>query len=131
MAELKQKVNWQMILSMRSLAYTALGVFCAIFALKGFMIPNHFLDGGVIGISILAHEIFHVNISWFLIVFNIPFIIMGYKKNWGDFYHTGHHCHWFASHFYECVKHTNGNQRQNINCHFWWVFNGFKCWFCY
>ncbi len=72
--------HWQIILSIRALAYTALGVFCAIFALKGFMIPNHFLDGGVTGISILAHEIFHINISYFLIVFNIPFIIIGYKK---------------------------------------------------
>jgi len=44
------------------------------------MIPNHFLDGGIIGISILAHEIFHLNISWFLVVLNIPFVIMGYKK---------------------------------------------------
>lgn len=44
------------------------------------MIPNHFLDGGVIGISILAHEIYHLNISIFLIVLNIPFVIMGYKR---------------------------------------------------
>ena len=52
----------------------------AVIALKGFMIPNHFLDGGVTGISILAHEIFHVNISWVMIVLNIPFIYIGYKK---------------------------------------------------
>jgi uncharacterized membrane-anchored protein YitT (DUF2179 family) len=75
-----EKINWKTVLSFSSLAYTILGVFCAIFALKGFMIPNHFLDGGVTGISILAHEIFHINISLFLIIFNIPFIIMGYKK---------------------------------------------------
>ncbi|MFT5511989.1 MAG: uncharacterized membrane-anchored protein YitT (DUF2179 family) [Bacteroidia bacterium] len=80
MADIPEKINWKVILSFPALAYTSLGVFCAIFALKGFMIPNHFLDGGVTGISILAHEILHVNISWFLILFNIPFIIMGYKK---------------------------------------------------
>lgn len=80
MVNTQEKINWKSILSFPSLAYTSLGVFCAIFALKGFMIPNHFLDGGVTGISILAHEIFHINISWFLIVLNIPFVIMGYKK---------------------------------------------------
>ncbi|MFT5723007.1 MAG: uncharacterized membrane-anchored protein YitT (DUF2179 family) [Bacteroidia bacterium] len=75
-----QKINWKIVLSFPALAYTCLGVFCAILALKGFMIPNHFLDGGVTGISILAHEIFHINISWFLVILNIPFVIMGYKK---------------------------------------------------
>ena len=75
-----RKIDWKAILSLPSIGYTCLGVLCAIFALQGFMIPNHFLDGGIIGISILAHEIFHLNISWFLVVLNIPFVIMGYKK---------------------------------------------------
>jgi len=75
-----QKINWKSIFSLSSILYTILGVVLAVIALKGFMIPNHFLDGGVTGISILAHEIFHVNISWVMIVLNIPFIYIGYKK---------------------------------------------------
>ncbi len=75
-----QKINWKSIFSLSSVSYTILGVVLAVIALKGFMIPNHFLDGGVTGISILAHEIFHVNISWVMIVLNIPFIYIGYKK---------------------------------------------------
>jgi len=75
-----QKINWKSIFSFSSIIYTILGVVLAVRALKGFMIPNHFLDGGVTGISILAHEIFHVNISWVLIILNIPFIYIGYKK---------------------------------------------------
>jgi len=75
-----QKINWKSIFSFSSIIYTILGVVLAVIALKGFMIPNHFLDGGVTGISILAHEIFHVNISWVLIILNIPFIYIGYKK---------------------------------------------------
>jgi uncharacterized membrane-anchored protein YitT (DUF2179 family) len=75
-----QKINWKSIFSFSSIVYTILGVVLAVIALKGFMIPNHFLDGGVTGISILAHEIFHVNISWVMIVLNIPFIYIGYKK---------------------------------------------------
>lgn len=44
------------------------------------MIPNHFLDGGVTGISILVEEVFHIPFSISLILFNLPFIYLGYKK---------------------------------------------------
>ncbi|WP_204356560.1 YitT family protein [Arcticibacterium luteifluviistationis] len=44
------------------------------------MIPNHFIDGGVTGISILIHEIFHIDVSIPLLLINVPFIIIGYFK---------------------------------------------------
>jgi uncharacterized membrane-anchored protein YitT (DUF2179 family) len=44
------------------------------------MIPNHFLDGGVTGISILLEEVFHIPFSASLIIFNLPFLYLGYKK---------------------------------------------------
>ncbi len=74
------RIHWRSIFAPKALLYTILGVLCAVLALKGFMIPNHFLDGGITGISILAHEIFHVNISYVLLALNIPFVIMGYRK---------------------------------------------------
>ena len=43
------------------------------------MIPNRFLDGGVTGISILLHELYHVNISLLVILLNLIFIYLGYK----------------------------------------------------
>jgi len=52
----------------------------AVFAMKGFMIPNRFMDGGVTGISLLLHEAFRINISLLMIVFNLPFIFLGYQK---------------------------------------------------
>jgi uncharacterized membrane-anchored protein YitT (DUF2179 family) len=73
-------INWKAIFSLRAVFYTVLGVASELIALKGFMIPNHFLDGGVTGISILVHEITHLNIGIFLVVFNLPFIYMGYRK---------------------------------------------------
>jgi uncharacterized membrane-anchored protein YitT (DUF2179 family) len=48
--------------------------------MKGFMIPNRFLDGGMTGISILIHEIFHINISFLVIVLNSWFVYLGYKR---------------------------------------------------
>jgi uncharacterized membrane-anchored protein YitT (DUF2179 family) len=78
--DLNQKVNWKVIFSLPSIFYCILGVTLAVIALKGFMIPNHFLDGGMTGLSILAHEIFHIDISIALILFNLPFIYIGYKR---------------------------------------------------
>jgi len=73
------KIEWRSIFSIQSVLFTIIGVFSAIVAIKGFMIPNKFLDGGVTGLSILAHEVTHINISFFLVLFNLPFIILGYK----------------------------------------------------
>ncbi len=56
------------------------GIALALFALKGFMIPNHFLDGGVTGVSLFFHELFHIKLSLLLIIFNAPFIYLAYKK---------------------------------------------------
>lgn len=75
-----RRIDWKIVFSPHSIVYTFLGVLCAVVALKGFMIPNHFLDGGVTGISILIHEVFHINISLLLIVFNLPFVIIGWDK---------------------------------------------------
>lgn len=58
--------------------YLVLGVISASFALKSFLVPNHFLDGGVTGISLLLHEVYHWNLGVVLLVLNTPFIILAY-----------------------------------------------------
>jgi len=73
-------INWNTILNFKNLLQILLGSGLAVFAMKGFMIPNRFMDGGVTGISLLLHEITHINISIFVIVFNLPFIYLGYQK---------------------------------------------------
>ena len=57
--------------------YTTLGILFCGFALKSFLIPNQFFDGGVTGMSLLIHELYHINIAYVIILANIPFIIMG------------------------------------------------------
>jgi len=73
-------LNWESVWNLKNLAQIFVGVGMAVFAMKGFMIPNRFMDGGVTGISILLHEISHINISIFIFVFNLPFIYLGYKR---------------------------------------------------
>jgi uncharacterized membrane-anchored protein YitT (DUF2179 family) len=59
------------------IGYILTGILFAGFALKSFLVPNNFLDGGVTGVSLLFHEVYHISLSVLLIAVNIPFIIMG------------------------------------------------------
>jgi uncharacterized membrane-anchored protein YitT (DUF2179 family) len=65
--------------TIKTLISTIIGVCLGIFALKGFMIPNLFMDGGVTGISLLLHEIFHLNFSAVFLFINLIFCILAYK----------------------------------------------------
>ncbi|MCC8423459.1 YitT family protein [Mucilaginibacter sp. UR6-11] len=58
----------------------AVGIASAAFGLKGFLIPNEFIDGGVTGISLLISSITGWPISILILVINIPFIWLGYKR---------------------------------------------------
>ncbi len=57
-----------------------IGVGLAAFGLKGFLLPNGFIDGGVTGISLLANHITGVPVSLWLVLFNIPFIFLGIRQ---------------------------------------------------
>lgn len=57
--------------------YSLAGVLLAAYALKGFLVPNLFLGGGITGISILLKQVLHVNFSVILVLINLPFIILG------------------------------------------------------
>ncbi|WP_462222743.1 YitT family protein [Ferruginibacter sp.] len=74
------QVEWKQVWSFKNLLLISVGSGLAVLAMKGFMIPNKFMDGGITGISILLHEIFHINISFLVIILNILFIYLGYKR---------------------------------------------------
>jgi uncharacterized membrane-anchored protein YitT (DUF2179 family) len=59
------------------LGFSIAGVLLSAYALKGFLVPNLFLGGGITGISILLNQFFHVNFSIILIIANLPLIILG------------------------------------------------------
>jgi uncharacterized membrane-anchored protein YitT (DUF2179 family) len=48
--------------------------------LQFFLLPNHLLDGGVTGVSIIAAQLSGLPLGLFLIALNIPFVFLGYKK---------------------------------------------------
>lgn len=45
-----------------------------------FLIPNHIIDGGVTGISLLAQALTGVPFSVLIVVLNLPFFYLGYKR---------------------------------------------------
>jgi uncharacterized membrane-anchored protein YitT (DUF2179 family) len=56
----------------------AFGIVLASIGLKAFLLPNGFLDGGVTGIALLVRTFVDINLSYLLIIFSIPFLILGY-----------------------------------------------------
>jgi uncharacterized membrane-anchored protein YitT (DUF2179 family) len=67
----------KIVFAAQDIFYVLLGVVCMGFALKGFLVPNKFLDGGVTGVALLTHELYHYNLGVLLVLINLPFIIMG------------------------------------------------------
>jgi uncharacterized membrane-anchored protein YitT (DUF2179 family) len=55
------------------------GIFSASFGFKGFLLTNHFIDGGATGISLLISELTKIPLYILILCINIPFIILGYK----------------------------------------------------
>ncbi|MEN9381432.1 MAG: hypothetical protein RI940_313, partial [Bacteroidota bacterium] len=62
----------------RNAILIALGIFSAAFGFKGFLLPSHFIDGGVTGVSLLITEITKFPLSPLVIVINIPFVFLSY-----------------------------------------------------
>ena len=57
--------------------FIVIGVFSAGFGLKGFLLPNGFIDGGVTGVSLLLENLTTVPLEFLLIIVNLPFLILG------------------------------------------------------
>ncbi len=55
-----------------------LGIVSAGFALQGFLVPNHFFDGGITGISLLLHEVYDWNLGYVIVLANLPLVIISY-----------------------------------------------------
>ncbi len=57
--------------------FIILGVLSASFGLKGFLLPNMFIDGGAMGISLIIAELTTIPLSILIVIVNLPFIILG------------------------------------------------------
>lgn len=54
-----------------------IGIASAGFGLKGFLLPNGFIDGGVMGISLLTKEVTGFSLPILIVLINLPFLYLG------------------------------------------------------
>lgn len=73
-----KRINWRK--EIQRLILIIAGIASAAFGLEGFLIPNDFIDGGATGITLLISSLTDWPVSALLIVINIPFIYLGYKR---------------------------------------------------
>lgn len=63
-----------------SALFIALGVVMASIGLKGFLLPNQFLDGGAMGVALLLEILSTLNLPVLIVLVNLPFIIIGAQQ---------------------------------------------------
>jgi len=75
-----KRLRKEAVKNLKDVFLILLGVLSAAFGLKGFLIENGFIDGGVMGISLLTNGQTKVSLSLLIILFNLPFLFLGYKQ---------------------------------------------------
>ena len=73
----KEYNSW--VVTVLSYMFITIGILLASLALEIFLIPNRIIDGGITGISIILSFLTNINLSIFIIVINIPFLLLGFK----------------------------------------------------
>ena len=75
------KSKSQKILSIiNKMIFMVTGSILVAIGLEIFLIPNNIIDGGIVGISIMASYLTSIPLGIFTFVLNIPFFIIGYKQ---------------------------------------------------
>ena len=73
-----RRINF--VQTIKDVFFILLGVGAASFGLKGFLLPNKFLDGGVMGISLLTNVVTGINLSFLVVLINLPFVVIAYTQ---------------------------------------------------
>jgi len=56
------------------------GAVIAAFAVENFLMPNKIFDGGVVGISMVLSHLTNFELGILVVLINIPFLVVGWKK---------------------------------------------------
>lgn len=63
-----------------SILFVALGAVIAAFAIEEFLAPNNIMDGGIVGISMVADVFIPIPLGVLTLLFNLPFLWVGYRQ---------------------------------------------------
>ena len=69
----------ELVRAIKDTILLSMGIISVAVGLECFLIPNHFIDGGVTGISLLISILFKVPLGFLLILINLPFIFLAYR----------------------------------------------------
>ena len=69
-----------LVSGVRNFLFIAVGVIMASIGLKGFLLPNKFLDGGAMGLSLLMEILTRADLSLLIVGINLPFILLGARQ---------------------------------------------------
>ena len=50
------------------------------YGLDVFLVPNHLIDGGVVGIALMASNLSGISFSVLVMLINLPFLYVGYMQ---------------------------------------------------
>ena len=67
----------ELVHAVKEILFIAIGVAAAGFGLKGFLLPNQFIDGGATGVSLLIQVKSNISLGLLLMIVNLPFIFLG------------------------------------------------------
>ncbi len=74
-----KKMKKTTIRNLKDILLIIFAIFSASFGFKGFLLSNHFIDGGVTGISLLVSAVTQIPLWILIICINLPFVVIGYK----------------------------------------------------
>ncbi len=75
-----QKKKYKILHFVTKVFILILGSVLASTGLEIFLIPNNIIDGGMTGISIIASSLTKLPLGMFILILNLPFLVMGYKQ---------------------------------------------------
>lgn len=85
LAKAFREMRISVLASLKDVVLIVMGVSSAAFGLKGFLLPNRFIDGGATGIALLTSEITSLAFPALLVLVNVPFLIIGFTTIGGRF----------------------------------------------
>lgn len=65
---------------LRRILFITLGAALVSVGLEIFLVPNHIIDGGIVGISIIVSHLTGLPLGIFLFLLTLPFLVLGYKQ---------------------------------------------------
>jgi uncharacterized membrane-anchored protein YitT (DUF2179 family) len=57
-----------------------LGVVIGAFGVESFLVPNHFVDGGITGVAMLVSDLLNMDLSTLILLLNLPFLVLAWRQ---------------------------------------------------